>query len=313
MPPPAHLNSAEDLVTNPSATRAGFLALAIERNRLATPLVAQARALKVAAESAGSIERCVNDEVIRPAVLVAAGVSDKAAGHFTEAEKRAAIKDLADSYLALAGASFPDELAARFLLTKGDAIGGKMRNVGGKLGQRKLLLAMASVLEIGGAPYHWLDHDKVWHVAGDKQAGFEIGARGLHWTWQGRNRTLLFNRRVPAVRTNVDLCLLNCERDQADAAIANPNAFVALGELKGGIDPAGADEHWKTARSALVRIRTAFAESEAHPSLFFIGAAIAEKMAGELWHGLESNTFANAANLTDNRQLTAVAHWIRTL
>ena len=31
-----------------------------------------------------------------------------------------------------------------------------------------------------------------------------------------------------------------------------------FGELKGGIDPAGADEHWKTGNSALVRIRKAF-------------------------------------------------------
>ena len=188
-----------------------------------------------------------------------------------------------------------------------------MRNVGGQLGQRKLLRAMASALEIGGATYHWLDRDKVWHAARANEAGFEIDARGLHWTRQGRNRTLLFNRRVPAVRTNVDLCLLNCEREQADAAIGNPSAFVALGELKGGVDPAGADEHWKTTRSALARIRTAFAESEAHPPLFFIGAAIVRTMAGELWRGLENNTFANAANLTDDGQLAAVAQWIRTL
>ena len=42
MPTPAHLASADDLVTKPEATRAGFLALAIERNRLSTPFVAQA-------------------------------------------------------------------------------------------------------------------------------------------------------------------------------------------------------------------------------------------------------------------------------
>ena len=313
MPRPRHLSGPEDLVTQPEATRAGFLALAIERNRLSTPFVAQAHSLRITAATAESVDRCINDPAIGPAVLAAAGVSDKAAGHFTETEKGAAVKDLAESYLMPAGANFPDELAARFLLTKGDAIGGAMRNVGGRLGQRKLLRTMVSVLEIGGAPYHWLDHDKIWHAAGVNQPGFELSARGLHWTWQRKNRTLLFNRRVPAVRTNVDLCLMNCERDQADAAIRNPSAFVALGELKGGIDPAGADEHWKTARAALVRIRTAFADSETHPPLFFIGAAIVRNMAGELWRSLENNTLANAANLTDDRQLVALAHWIRTL
>ena len=59
--------------------------------------------------------------------------------------------------------------------------------------------------------------------------------------------------------------------------------------------------------------RAAFAESEAHPPLFFIGAAIVRNMAGELWRGLENNTFANAANLTDDGQLAAVARWLRTL
>ena len=45
---------------------------------------------------------------------------------------------------------------------------------------RDLLRAMASALEIGGATYHWLDRDKVWHAARANEAGFEIDARGLH-------------------------------------------------------------------------------------------------------------------------------------
>jgi len=31
-----------------------------------------------------------------------------------------------------------------------------------------------------------------------------------------------------------------------------------MGELKGGIDPAGADEHWKTANKALDKMRKPF-------------------------------------------------------
>ena len=33
--------------------------------------------------------------------------------------------------------------------------------------------------------------------------------------------------------------------------VENPKHYLACGELKGGIDPAGADEHWKTAGKAL--------------------------------------------------------------
>jgi hypothetical protein len=41
-----HLNTGFDLVTAYEKTRSGFVALAIERNRRATPLIDQARVLK---------------------------------------------------------------------------------------------------------------------------------------------------------------------------------------------------------------------------------------------------------------------------
>ena len=47
-----HLKSSKSLETTYEAVRAGFVALALEKNRRATPFVAQARALKVAAAKA---------------------------------------------------------------------------------------------------------------------------------------------------------------------------------------------------------------------------------------------------------------------
>ncbi|MFM6407785.1 MAG: AvaI/BsoBI family type II restriction endonuclease, partial [Microcystis sp.] len=67
-----------------------------------------------------------------------------------------------------------------------------------------------------------------------------------------------------------------------------PDLYIALGELKGGIDPAGADEHWKTARTALQRIDDAFRKISKHPYTFFIGAAIETKMAREIYRQLET-------------------------
>src|SRR5277367_2656184 len=49
-----HLKSSEELKTTYEAIRAGFIALALEKNRRATPFVAEARALKVAATKAKS-------------------------------------------------------------------------------------------------------------------------------------------------------------------------------------------------------------------------------------------------------------------
>ena len=243
MAPPTHLKNAGDLITGDEATRAGFLLLAIERNRLSTPLVAQARALKVAATNAGTIDQCVKDASMRPALLAAAGVSDKAIKHFTDADKDTAIKDWVENYMAPAGTNYIDEFVFRFLITKGDAIGGEMRNTRGQLAQRKLIRALAAALDIMGVHYFWLGRRNAWHAADSNEPDFEMIAKGLSWTWEGKNRTLLLNKQMLTVRKNIDICLLNCEKEQARLAVKNPEAFLALGELKGGADPAGADEH----------------------------------------------------------------------
>ncbi len=113
---------------------------------------------------------------------------------------------------------------------------------------------------------------------------------------------------------NVDISLFNiAPAELQTAAYKVASTYLALGELKGGIDPAGADEHWKTARSALDRIRTAFADTDTLPHLFFIGAAIEKKMADEIWQQLESGDLVNAANLNEENQLASIARWLCTL
>jgi len=92
--------------------------------------------------------------------------------------------------------------------------------------------------------------------------------------------------------------------------IHTPSVYIALGELKGGIDPAGADEHWKTARTALNRIHEAFTKKKLKPHTFFIGAAIEAKMASEIWEMLKRGGLENAANLTDEDHITSVTSWL---
>lgn len=84
-----------------------------------------------------------------------------------------------------------------------------------------------------------------------------------------------------------------------------------FGEWKGGIDPAGADEHWKTGNSALNRIRTSFSNAGyPHIKTSFIGAVIEHSMAKEIYDQLEDGTLANASNLTNNNQLIAYCNWL---
>ena len=95
--------------------------------------------------------------------------------------------------------------------------------------------------------------------------------------------------------------------------MGDAHAYIALGELKGGIDPAGADEHWKTARTALLRVTAAFNSHNAAPKTFFIGAAIEARMAHEIWEMLEQGGLDNAANLCDDEHMTAISDWLCAL
>ncbi len=307
-----HLNSSGDLVTTYEAIRAGFVALALEKNRRATPYVAQARALKNAASKAKSPSELIRIDEIQPGLLAAAGVSDKALNHLQSQDKVEAIQGLIKNYLEPAGASFVEELVFRFLLTRGETLGGSMRNVGGVLAQRKLTRAIISTLIVAGVRYRWLHAtNNAWIEMTEDDSDIELYLRGLCWKNGNKNRTLIYNLKTPILKNNVDFCLLSSNPEELSKDFYNePASYVALGELKGGIDPAGADEHWKTAGTALNRIRKAFASYVRRPKTFFIGAAIEKRMADEIWSELQDGTLDNAANLTDDDQIASISRWI---
>lgn len=310
-----HLQSSDDLVTTHEATRAGFVALALEKNRRANPYVAEARALQEAAFQAPKPADLLKIPHIENGLLAAAGLSDKALVHLLPEDKAEAIKGLIKNFLEPAGEKFVEELVFRFLLTRGDALGGALRNVGGALAQRKLTRAILSSLTIAGIKYSW-QHAKTrkWVSMSDDDSEIELSLRGIHWQNKHGERTLIYNLTVPLVKNNVDLCLLSLTPTEARKSnYALPETYLALGELKGGIDPAGADEHWKTARTALERARYAFAAVGYAPFTFFIGAAVEKKMAGEIWSELRSNNLTNASNLNKENQMASISSWLSSI
>jgi type II restriction enzyme len=310
-----HLESSKSLETTYEAVRAGFVALALEKNRRATPFVAQARALKVAASRASSPYDLLKIAGIRPALLTAAGVSDKATNHLQESDKREAIEGLIKNFLEPSGQSFVEELVFRFLLTRGDTLGGSMRNVGGFIAQKKLTRAIIAYLRLTNQRCLWLhSNTDTWAALPKDDTDVELSLKGISWETARKPRTLIFNQTVPFFRNNVDILLFDCGAQVFSKAIMKkPTAYIALGELKGGIDPAGADEHWKTARTALNRIHDAFSKHQLKPLTFFIGAAIESKMAAEIWTMLQTEVLTNAANLTDDDQIASVTSWLCSL
>jgi hypothetical protein len=280
-----HLKSAVDLKTTNEAVRAGFAALAVENHRRATPYVEQARALKHAASQAKHPIELLEISGIQSALVPVSSVN------------------------------FVEELVFRFLLTHGDTLGGSKRNIGGFMAQKKLTRSIVAHLKLAGKTCKWLQAETdVWVDLPEDDADIELHLRGLCWESRGKPRTLVYNLTVPFFRNKVDLSLFNCNpEDLSKETRKSPVAYVALGELKGGIDPASADEHWKTARTALNRIHEAFAKQKFKPHTFFIGAAIEAKMATEIWGMLKRGNLENAANLTDEDQIASITSWLCSL
>lgn len=91
-----HLVFGESLVTPYEQTRAGFVALALEKNRKASPYIEEARVLKSLTRTVEKPAQLLAIAKIRPSILTAAGISDKAANYLTEKDKDEAIKNLID-------------------------------------------------------------------------------------------------------------------------------------------------------------------------------------------------------------------------
>ncbi|CDM97967.1 MAG: AvaI/BsoBI family type II restriction endonuclease [Limnospira sp. PMC 1286.21] len=189
-----------------------------------------------------------------------------------------------------------------------------MRNIGGVLAQRKLTRAILATLSIAGTKYSWQDsRSKKWLYMTNNDTEIELYLRGISWENKLGKRTLIYNLTVPIINSNVDLCLFNMASTELvinKSTEINLQSILALGELKGGIDPAGADEHWKTAQAALNRMRQALYQVGYSPYIFFVGAAIATRMAAEIWEQLENGTLHNAANLNQENQVASISRWL---
>ena len=272
--------------------------------------------MKILAAKAKKPKDLLNISGIKIALLNAAGVSDKAANYMEDKNKIEAIRGLIENFLEPAGPDFVEELVFRFLLTQGDALGGTMRNLAGVLAQRKLSRAIIAGLRNAGMTFKCLtDNSGLWNL--EPQQDDKI--KGISWSSNNKKRTLLYNKKVPIVGNNVDVAIINIGWESLDNeikiqdAIRNPALYIALGELKGGIDPAGADERWKTASTAISRIRSNFAKISLSPKIFFIAASISRKMAREIWKQLDQHTLHNAANLTDQTQIASICNWVITI
>lgn len=299
---PHHIREATDLVTPRAAIIDGFLEQARMKTQEAVPFVDEAKRFMKALsgiKSERDLQKLLGDPTTRDALISAAGLSNKARGHLSQDELDQAALNVLHQFFPAKRRDFKKEILYRYLLPRGDALGGKLRNIVGGIAEEKFAEFIVAALNDQGIKPN-LGTSRLNKV------------NRIEWP----ERLMLFNRTPRFISKNIDVIMLDLSHSYQKEAdlLETPEAFLACGELKGGIDPAGADEHWKTARSALNRIVESFEKIEmVPPHLFFIGAAIAKAMGEEIYGNLKNGKLAHAANLTQDAQVQDLAKWIVSL
>ena len=310
------IKSAKDLETTHNDIKSGFLTIAIRKSREAQYYVNLSDSLKAEIIQYKDSQQLLNLNLLLIPLCEAAGISKKARGYLTESDLRELIHDFFSEFIYPLGENYQDTLISRYLLTLGDSLGGRMRNIIGGIASEKLTEKIVAALNLSAVNFLFLEKKSTKWIPGEKYSIDSLpNIKSLYWKNSIGERTLLYDIKVPVVNKNVDLVLLgkncvNMTSVELKSCLSDVNNYELLGELKGGIDPAGADEHWKTAVTSLSRIRTSFQEKEPTVKTLFIGAAIEGAMAEEMYQQTVENILTKCANLTKQNQLTEVCNWI---
>jgi len=143
---PRFIKEPQDLVTSHEAIRDGFLKQALAKTEKATPYVKEAQQLWIALQEVDQVAKLLDLPHFRDDLVAAAGFSEKARAHLSQSELNTAVKQVFDTIFYQAGSAFREEILYRYLLTKGDALGGTMRNWTGALAQQVFVLALLNAM-----------------------------------------------------------------------------------------------------------------------------------------------------------------------
>lgn len=93
-----YIRNAGDLVTSHEQTRAGFLKIALEKNRLGDPYIKNSLAFKSMVSGATCPEALLSIPEVRPFLLSASGLSDKSLNYLDESDQTKAIEELIKNF-----------------------------------------------------------------------------------------------------------------------------------------------------------------------------------------------------------------------
>ena len=227
------VKKASDLVTSKQATVDGFSWQANEKVVRADNYISHAEYFLSNAVKINDIEDVRKDSTLTDFFIAACMLSKKSLSHLNVETQNEIITKLVD-FKKLSDPVYLRSLERRYFLTSGDSLGGTMRNVVGQSAQDKLTEAIVARLEaLGKNPERILNSSKK--------------TVAVKWL----DRRVIFDKKPKFIDKSVDIIVVKGD-SAGSGALEKPEDYVCCGELKGGIDPAGADEHWKTAKTARV-------------------------------------------------------------
>ncbi|MBL4808659.1 MAG: hypothetical protein JKY43_01200 [Phycisphaerales bacterium] len=135
MPGPKY--TRKDLITSHKQIALGFLEQALAKTHEADEYIVEAKSFKQTLDLAKTIDDLIGNPLITQQLLAASGFSGKATTHLTTDEMNHALSEAIEKIRTGAGDLWREDLLFRYLLTKGDSLGGKLRNLTGRMGAEK--------------------------------------------------------------------------------------------------------------------------------------------------------------------------------
>ncbi|HLL78794.1 MAG TPA: AvaI/BsoBI family type II restriction endonuclease [Ktedonobacteraceae bacterium] len=305
---PPHILTANDLVTSQTAILRGYSLLSIIKQSMSSDARSEENRLRQDLTRAGNPQH-VNINNTLDDLLTASGMSNKQITWF-RLNAPAKMRLIAQKYVDLiankyASSSNPlewiDEICEEYLLTKGGSIVGSTNNKIGAKARKKFTRAILQALKKQKTIYSKVVNDKNADIVNE-----------IHT----QKRVILFDRKPKFLNNNIDIIIVDSTGPGflRDNPLARYQDILACGELKGGIDPPGSDEHWKTANTALQRIHDEYNRKKCTvPALFFVGASIVPSVADKIINKLITGEWQYAANLTNHLQRTDIVDWLVAL
>lgn len=310
-----YLKTPSELVTTEDAIRSGFIRIASEKNRRSTQYIEEAKVLKHEISKISYPSELMDMRRIRRALIMATGLPESSVEFFSEADMDEAINNFIKNFLEPKGQNFADEVIYRYLLLRGNPLEGSMKGMIEKMAHRDFVMTLTSVLASRGISFKWSDGSSGPWASDDVDAAMSDSTKALSWTIDGRTRVLAFDLKIPMVDKAVDLSLFDCNpADFRRGAIADqPAKILMLGQLRGNVDPATASDSWKASNTILERIRIAFRSRGHTVNTAYLGSAIDDAVAEEIWKQLETGALANATNMTSEGALIEFCSWMLDL